>query len=369
MSINMDKINKLNDLVTAHFRRKHIIVLNPEKENETKKNENAIYDEIEWKIPAKIQPLVKELEKNKELSNEDKILSIYEELCMDYIYDDNILSYIKKIDDDSYALPDWYGREIDHDWEKNREEHNRRVCYEVSRYLAKSITDIFKENEDYNVCILWDKSLTHYFVGLTCEDYSIILDLDNFNNIKDLTRLKAGLTAEGIEILQDRDGKFGKALNKYNKGKHRDALKKMEDDIDTLEHDKKDTDTNKIEEPDSILFLKNSIEILKNKHGIDSQGIYEYIKEIIDITLGPEKRKKVWKEIKGNSNEKARYIRCLILDVHNKKYVIDVDQMLLRAFDEEELKGDDRDFIPYKELLTEELIDYRSRKEERYSGR
>ena len=30
----------------------------------------------------------------------------------------------------------------------------------------------------------------HYFVGLTCDDYSVALDTDNFFNIKDLTRLK-----------------------------------------------------------------------------------------------------------------------------------------------------------------------------------
>ena len=97
--------------------------------------------------------------------------------------------------------------------------------------------------------------------------------------------------------------------------------------------------------------------------------LYEYMKEIVDIKLGPESRKKVWKEIKGNNNEGTRYIRCLALDVDNQKYIIDVDKMLLRQFDEEELKREDRDFIPYKELLSEELINYRCRKENRYKGR
>ena len=43
--------------------------------------------------------------------------------------------------------------------------------------------------------------------------------------------------------------------------------------------------------------------------------------------------------------------------------------MLLRPFSEEELKSEDRKFMPYKELVSEELINYRSRKEERYNGR
>ena len=41
MSINMNKLINLNDFVTTSFRRKHIIVLNPEWENENKKKSNA----------------------------------------------------------------------------------------------------------------------------------------------------------------------------------------------------------------------------------------------------------------------------------------------------------------------------------------
>ena len=145
MSIDINKIKRLNDLATAAFRKKHIIVLNPEDKNKKENNTNIIYDEIGWKIPEKIKPFLNELKNNDKISVEDKILQIYEKLCQEFIYDDNLLSYIQKIDDDSYALPDWYGRAIDQKWEKNRETHNRRVCYEVSRYLAKSLTELFKK--------------------------------------------------------------------------------------------------------------------------------------------------------------------------------------------------------------------------------
>ena len=173
----MNKLTKLNELVSTSFRRKHIIVLNPEgeEENKEKLSTNTTYDRAGWKIPEEIRTLVNELSQDKNLSNEDKILLIYEKLCREYVYDDNILSYIQKSDDDSYNLPDRYGREIDEEWEKNREKHNRRVCYEVSRYLAKALTELFKDNENFNVCILWDKGLTHYFVGLTCNEYSVDL--------------------------------------------------------------------------------------------------------------------------------------------------------------------------------------------------
>ena len=367
MSININRIKRLNNLTTALFRRKHIIVLNPESKNQRIENPNIIYDEIEWKIPEKIKPFLNDLKNNENISNEDKILQIYEKLCKEYIYDDNLLSYIQKIDDDSYALPDWYGRTVDQEWEKNREAHNRRVCYEVSRYLAKSLAESFKNNEDINVCILWDKSLTHYFVGLTSNEYSLTLDLDNFNNIKDMTRIKTGLTLEGIEILEDKKGKFQKTLDYYNKDRYKNSVNKIEHYI--VKNKKQEIEQNNPKEPENLTFLKNAVEILKNEHKIDSQGLYEYIKEIVDVTVGPESRKKVWKEVKEKEDIQSRYIRCLVVNIEDQKYIIDVDEMKIREFDEEELKGEDRAFIPYKELLSDELINYRSHKDERYKGR
>ena len=66
---------------------------------------------------------------------------------------------------------------------ENRKTHNRRICYEVSRYLAKSLSVLFKDRPDVNICIFWDKGLTHYFVGLSGREYSVALDLDDFTYI------------------------------------------------------------------------------------------------------------------------------------------------------------------------------------------
>lgn len=210
MSINIEKLDGLNKLVSLYFKRKHSIVLNPEEKINDKDelNEDIIYDEASWKITNELQEYIDKLSEDDKLSVEDKILSTYEKLCKDYVYDDNLISYIKKIDDDVFSLPDWYGRDVDQEWEKNREQHNRRICFELSRYLAKALTELLKDNNDYNICIFWNKNLTHYFVGLTCNDYSLVLDLDDFFNIKDLTRIKADLTAEGIVILEDYENKF-----------------------------------------------------------------------------------------------------------------------------------------------------------------
>lgn len=62
---------------------------------------------------------------------------------------------------------------------------------------------LFEEKENFNVCILWNKDLTHYLVGLASDEYSVTLDTDDFFYIKDLTRIKTGLTAKGITILED----------------------------------------------------------------------------------------------------------------------------------------------------------------------
>lgn len=356
MSIDKAKLLRLNDLVSVYFRRKHKIVLNPavKERNEESLDDDIIYDKAEWKISDELQEFVERVARNIQLSAEEKILAIFEKIGKEYIYDDNLISYIQKLDDEEYDLPDWYGRDIDEKWEKNRDTHKRRVCYELSRYYAKALTELTKYNEDYSVCILWDKGHTHYFVALTCSDYSVTLDMDDFNNIKDLTRLKAGLTAQGVAILEDREGKFKNALDRFNSGRSNDAIKKIESDIQSEKDGTSSNEENQLnlqeEGNEDLVFIKNALEILTQKYGIDSQGLYEYMKEIVDIKLGPEARKKIWKKIDGKNDRETRYIRCLVLDIDNQRYLLDVDRAILRDFDEEELHRENPEFIPYKEL-------------------
>ena len=354
--MNIDKLIKLNEDVSIALKRKHTLVLNPDEEyNDITLDKNIVYDKAKWKINDELKTYIEGLSKNDELSIEDKILLIYDKICKDYVYDDNLISYIKKIDDDKFSLPDWYGRDIDDEWEKNREAHNRRICFELSRYLAKSLTELLKGSEGYNVCIHWNEDLTHYFVGLSCDEYSIILDLDDFFNIKDLTRLKSGLTAEGIKILKDNENKFKVTLDKFNDGRGKYAIKKIEEKIkEGCTASNKDmaegNDSDKIEENECIVFLGKVVEILANEDNLDSQGIFEYIKEIVDISLGSDKREKVWKKIEGKTSESDRYIRCLVLNIDNQKFIIDVDQKILRSFDEKEFQQKRAKFIPYKEI-------------------
>lgn len=346
MDVNIEKINKLNEQVNVFFRNKHLIVLEPTAEKAEELEENIIYDAGEWRIPEKFSKYISELSDREDLNTEEKILLIYEKICKEYVYDDNLISYIQKNDDDIFSIPDWYGRDIDTEWEKNREKHNRRICFELSRYLAKSLKELLKNNKDYDICIFWNRNLTHYFVGLICDEYSLSLDLDDFFKIKDLTRLKADLTAEGIEILEDKSKKFEKALKQFNKGKSEYAVKKMEEEVNG---NKKIINTdNKVN--DEVLFFEKVMEVLTEKYNLDSQGIFEYMKEIADIRLGSEKREKIWKRIDGKNSESIRYVRCLILNIDEKKYLIDVDETIMRLFDEQELNEKRTHFVAYKEL-------------------
>lgn len=349
MNVNIEKIIKLNELVNIFFRNKHTIVLDPKLEKKYGKylGEEIVYDKADWDMPSELKEYVKELSKNEELSREEKILSVYEKLCHDYVYDDNLISYIQKVDDDIYSLPDWYGRDVDKEWEKNRENHNRRICFELSRYLVKSLDELFKDDKNCNTCILWNKNLIHYFVGLSSDDYSLAIDLDDFFKIKDLTRLKTGLTLEGITILEDDKHKFENALDKFNEGRDEFAIKRVENKIEeTNETEIEDEE----KENEEVAFLRKAVEILK-EDGLDSQGIFEYMKEIIDISIGKENREKVWKKIDGKNRESTRYIRCVVVNIDNKKYLIDGEDAIVRPFDEKEFDEKRTRFVPNKELI------------------
>ena len=164
------------------------------------------------------------------------------------------------------------------------------------------------------------------------------------------------MTLKGIEILEDKEGKFKQALEEFNSEKEEQALEKIENEIEEKENSKKSSDNiekqdneqvEDIIENENVIFCKKVIEILNKKYHLDSQGIFEYMKEILDIKLGKENRAKIWKRIDG---ETTRYIRCLIFNIGNQKYLIDTDASVVRPFDENELTEKRTHFIAYKDL-------------------
>ena len=294
------------------------------------------YDPVKWEVEEPIQNLVEKLLKKNKLSLEEKILSIYKFICLNYIYDDNVLYFFKRdtsdINNIKYIAVDWYGRIIDEKWKENRKKHNRRVCYEFARFYAKAINELIGENDTLEAFMLGDKENTHYVVGLTGNECSIILDLDDFNKIKDLTRLKLGLTINGIKILRDNSSKFQKALENFNK----DRL----NDLSEVEEVKE-----KLKGKDNIKYFRSVVEILKS-HKIDSQGFLEYMRAIIEneeIEI-----EKIWKEVKGGSEK--RYVRCLVFEYDDKTYLLDSVDQTLNMIDKEKLDKNIFIFDPQENL-------------------
>ncbi len=167
--------------------------------------------------------------------------------------------------------------------------------------------------------MLGDKTNLHYVVGLTGKDYSAILDLDNFNSLKDLARLKLGLTIKGINILRDDTGRLQKVINEFNKDKLEELV-----EVEKVKKELKDKDIDR--------YLSSVVNIL-NDYNIDPQGFFEYMRIIIeDENIEIEK---IWKEIK-NVPEK-RYVRCLIFNIGSKTFLLDSDTRTIKNIEKDKL--------------------------------
>lgn len=366
--IKNKKINKLYDYISNDLKRKVTIILDPENEYRFV-GESAEFsfasDPSTWEIPEKYKKFISELSRNKDLTIEEKIITMYDKLCHDYTYDDNVLSYVKKNDDETFSLTDYYGRKVNDEWKKNREKHNKRNCFEISRVLAKSINEILKLSgmqHNYNVFIIWDEAVTHYWVGLVGEKCYATLDIDDFTQIKDLTRLKTNLTLDGIKIYEDADGKLKSVVNAFNNGRGPSASKAIETKY--KQRPGKSNDGDDYTENDDLDFIKFAIEILEKEYDLDSQGIYEYIKEIVDTRLGPKTRKKIWTEVPSKPGNGKIYTRGLIIYLNGKRYLIDVTQKDPKSKFREISEQEESKLIPYSKLVRNW-----DNKEDQYDGR
>ena len=313
-------IKKFYNEVSQSLEGDYKIILEPGRELT---DEWIEYDQVKWKVDEPLQNLVKTLSKENSLDFEDKILNIYEYICLNYIYDDNVLYFFKRdlsdINNIKYIAVDWYGRIVGEKWIENRKKHNRRICYEFARFYAKAINELLGENDKFEAFMVGDKENLHYVVGLTGNEYSIILDLDDFNNIKDLTRLKLGLTINGIKILRDDSEKFQKAIDRFNQNRLNELV-----EVEEVKE--------KLRGKDTIKYFNSIIDIL-NSYNIDSQGFCEYMRSIVEheeIEI-----EKIWKEVKGDIEK--RYARCLIFDYDDKTYLLDSVEKTLSVINKEEL--------------------------------
>lgn len=308
-------IYKFYDEVNQALEGDYKIILEP---NRNIQEDWIEYDTVKWEMENGINKLVEKLLKETSMSFEEKVLEVYKYICLNYVYDANVLYFFKRDDSDinniKYIAVDWYGRIVGKDWIEKRQKHNRRICYEFARFYAKAINVLLDGNDKLEAFMLGDKENLHYVVGLTGEEYSIILDLDDFNSIKDLTRVKFGLTIKGIKILRDESGKFKQVVDKFNEGKR--------DEIEEIEEAKKN-----LKDKNLIEYFNKVAQILKNKN-IDSQGFFEYIRTIVENE--GIKIEKIWKEDKIAPEK--RYERCIIFELDGKTYLIDsIEQVIFQT--------------------------------------
>ena len=298
-------IKKFYDEVCQNFEGNYKIVLEP---NRNLNEEWIEYDNVNWEIEDRMKDFIDKLLRTKSISLEEKIIKDYEFICLNYVYDANVLYFFKRDGSDplniKYIAVDWYGRVVGQEWIEKRKNHNRRICYEFSRFFAKAI-NVLIENSETEALIVGDRENTHYVVGVIGKDYSVILDPDDFNGIKDLTRLKMGLTIKGIHILRDEKKIFKNVVDKFNKDRL-EELKEIEEAKESLKN------------KDFIAYINEAIKAV-NKYNIDSQGFFEYIRYLIEES--GIKIEKIWKE--DMKAKEKRYERCLYFEYNNKTYLLD----------------------------------------------
>ena len=318
--MNKKYIERLYKEVEEQLDEEYKVVLEP---STNIKEDYVELDCINWELEDTMVELVDSLKNNNKLTLEEKVLEVYKFICLNYIYDDNVLFFFKKRKDDEgntyYIAVDWYGRIIDKNWIEKRKTHNRRICYEFSRFFAKAINILIGNRDDIESFIIGLKDNTHYVTVISGEDYSAILDLDDFNKIKDLTRLKTGLTLDGIRILRDDKNILRNTIDKFNESRKQTLIEK-----------------GNIKE--KIEYFNKAINTIK-EYNLDSQGFNEIMKKIIEDEKIDTDR--LWK-LEAEVPEK-RYVRCIGFEYESKKYI--VDSVLKKMFCENDPDYDETSYI------------------------
>lgn len=215
--------------------------------------------------------------KFEQLSTIEKIIKIHCLMCNYFVFDDFCYFLGNYNREKNIAtIDEKYGRNPNLAWRENRKKHNRRICYELSRYMAVRLKQFIKEESD--VFLVSDEYETHYATAYICDDFMIIIDTDDYWKGADLNRVKLGLEIKGITIISDRKNIVKEKLDEVNKTRKskKEFEKEIEDDLE---------EKSKIE---WINILLEKIKIIGN------DGIFKYMYTILEIK-GYEP-KKIWEK-------------------------------------------------------------------------
>ena len=278
------KLKEVNSLMNWNK-----IKINPE---EIQKDDNCEIkkDYVLWKEDD--DKLFDELRKDEnfeQLSTIEKILKIHCLVCKHFVFDDfcYFLGNYNK-EKNICTIDSKYGRNPNLVWRENRKKHNRRICYELSRYMAVRLKQFIKEESD--IFLVSDEYETHYATVYVCDDFMIIIDTDDYWKGADLNRVKLGLEIKGITIVSDEKNIVKEKLAEINKT--RKSKKEFQKEIEDGTVEK-----SKIE---WINILLEKIKILGN------DGIFKYMCTILEMK-GYEP-KKIW-EKEDTTYKETLYMR------------------------------------------------------------
>ncbi len=266
------KLKEVNSLMNWNK-----IKVNPEETQEID-NSRIKKDYVLWKEDD--DTLFFELCKDEgfeQLSTIEKILKIHFGVCKNFVFDDFCYflgSYNKE--KNICTIDSKYGRNPNLVWRENRKKHNRRICYELSRYMAVRLKQFIKEESD--IFLVSDEYETHYATAYVCDDFMIIIDTDDYWKGADLNRVKLGIEIKGITVVSDEKNIVKEKLDEINKT--RKSKKEFQQEIENDAVEK-----SKIE---WINILLEKIKILGN------DGMFKYMCAILEMK-GYEP-KKIWEK-------------------------------------------------------------------------
>lgn len=219
----MDKIEKRKEFlsslkeITNHMNWCKI-KLNPD-DNEYIDDSRIENDYIGWsEDDDEIMEKLRELQSTTSMSLIDLVFNIHLLVCKYFSFDDRC-HFLSQYDskNDICTIEKKYGREPDDNWIADRKTHNKRICFELSRYVAFRVKQF--ANEQCDVFLVSDKYESHYATAVISQKFMIIVDTDDFIKGEDLRRAKLGIEIKGITILNDGCGVVEEALKNVNCGR------------------------------------------------------------------------------------------------------------------------------------------------------
>ena len=251
------------------------IKLNPE-ENEQITDSRIEYDYIGWNAEDDfILYEINKIKNEEHLSLIDIILKIHFMVCNYFVFDD-FCYFLGKFDKEKNVctIDEKYGRNPNNKWLEARKKHNRRICFELSRYVAYRIKQL--ANEECDVFLVSDEYESHYATAVISNDFMITIDADDFIKAEDLNRVKLGLEIKGITIISDENNIVSDALERIN------LNRKSKKDFDQEVKE----DAQKKDDFEWIQILLDKI------YSIGNDGVFKYMVPILELK-GYEP-KKMW---------------------------------------------------------------------------